>query len=113
MTRSTAHENDRSSGYGAPLLYGLVLTLVILAAYFMPRSGADVAVLVSPFASRAAAANAVARADGLIVDTGRWPFIVLARPSATDAATFPARLYKSGALIVFSPGIMAGCLKKD
>jgi hypothetical protein len=99
--------------YGPAALYGLILTLVLLAAYFLPRPDTDVAVLVSPFSGHAVAANTVARADGLIVDTARWPFIVLARPATADGAAFPARLYKAGALIVFSPGIMAGCFKKD
>jgi hypothetical protein len=112
MSRPSSTKSHRFGGYGAPLVYGLMLTAVILAVYFMPRPDSDVAVLVSPFASHAAAVNTVARADGLIVDAGRWPFIVLARPAA-DGAAFPARLYKAGALIVFSPGIMAGCLKKD
>lgn len=112
MSRFHVEESHSAGGYGAPLVYGLVLTLVILAAYFMPRADSDVAVLVSPFTDRAAAGNAVARADGLVVDSGRWPFILLARPAATHDVNFSARLYKAGALIVFNPGVMAGCFKK-
>jgi hypothetical protein len=113
MQRSANTSGIDRVTYGPAVLYGLILTLVLLAAYFMPRPDADVAVLVSPFASHSAAANTVARADGLIIDTARWSFIVLARPASADGAAFPARLYKAGALIVFSPGIMAGCFKKD
>lgn len=112
MSRFHVEENHSVGGYGAPFLYGLTLTLVILAVYFMPRADGDVAVVVSPFAGRAAASHVVARAEGLVVDTGRWRFLILARPAVDNDPNFPARLYGAGALVVFNPGIMTGCVKK-
>ena len=112
MVPSDSEEAHAGKGIAAPFVYGLVLSLVILVVYFMPRADSDVAILVSPFAGRTAAVNAVARADGLVVDTGRWRFLILARPAANHDANFPGRLYKAGALVVFNPGIMTGCVKK-
>lgn len=112
MLPSDSEEGHAGNGLAAPFVYGLVLSLVILVVYFMPRADSDVAILVSPFAGRTAAVNAVARADGLVVDTGRWRFLILARPAISNDPNFPARLYGAGALVVFNPGIMTGCVKK-
>jgi hypothetical protein len=101
------------ASYSAVALYGVILTLIVLLVYFMPRRDTDVAILVSPFADRATAANTVARADGRIIGMARWPFIVLSRPAEAGNTAFVSRLYNAGALVVFSPGVMAGCFKKE
>ncbi len=90
--------------------YALLVAAVLLITYCVPRPGSDVAVLVSPLAEKSYAATIVAQAGGRLVSGARWPFIVIA---SADSPGFSSRLYSAGAVLVFNPGIAAGCLNKD
>lgn len=92
------------------MLYGALLSVVLLTTYFSPRAGDDVAVMVWPLSAHGRAAQVVSQAGGQLVDGARLPFIVVARGGP---ANLSARLYAAGALLVFDPGISAGCFTKD
>lgn len=65
---------------------------------------------VSPFASAGRAAEVVAAAEGALVTSSRFGWIVVARAERPD---FVAGLYGAGAWLVFDPRIVGACLQKE
>ncbi|MDC7683154.1 hypothetical protein PQU92_07685 [Asticcacaulis sp. BYS171W] len=85
--------------------FGLCL-LLLIANGLAPRPGKSVAVLTLPLSSVAETGLVVARAGGQFEDAALSGRIIVAR---SDDPHFIDRLYTQGAVLVFNPGILAGC----
>ena len=94
----------------AVAIYALGILLLLGLVELQPRTGADAAVLVSPWSPAPAAAAIIAGADGDIVSATRWPFIIIAHPRSSQFAT---AAYARGAWFVFDAGVLAGCRLKS
>jgi hypothetical protein len=92
-----------SLGYFAFVVAALALV------WFSPRPGANIAVLVSPFARAGLASQIVAEAGGDIIERGRWPNLLIIKTRSPHAI---ARLYGAGAWLVFNPNAVAGCFQE-
>ena len=92
------------------LIFAAVIAAVFAAAFASPGAGGDVAVAVSPFAPASRAAEVVAAAEGALVTSSRFGWIVVARAERRD---FVAGLYAAVAWLVFDPRIVDACLQKE
>lgn len=93
-------------------VFFLAAAVAVFAVAFSPRgplSAGDVAVVVWPWSPPSRAVEVIARAGGDLVAGARWPFVMMARSS--DAA-FVDRLYAAGAVVIFRPGVLAGCFRE-
>ncbi|ESQ75211.1 hypothetical protein [Asticcacaulis sp. AC402] len=99
------HSRGRPGGVTVAL-FCVLLSAVSFAAWAVPRPGNDMAVIVSPWASRPDALLAIIRAGGQPTAAGRWSFIAFAGDGDDD---FVSHLYASGAWLVIDAGGLTGC----
>ncbi|MDJ0932858.1 hypothetical protein [Breoghania sp.] len=88
-------------------LFSVAVATGIVAIGLAPRSGDQVAVIVSPWQSASAALVVVAAADGRFVRSGFADWVVVASSSRPD---FVSRLYSAGAWTVADPTAAGACL---
>lgn len=86
----------------------LASVLGILALVAQPTPGQkQLAILLPPWDGPMQAAIIAARAGGMLVDSGGWPFVFIATSERPD---FAASLYRAGAWAVMNPITAHGCL---
>ncbi len=73
-----------------------------------PRSG--VAVVFAPWVRGADAAARAAAAGAALVRIGRYPFIIVVRPTSMD---YSVRVRGEGAWAIFDPMALGGCLSRS
>jgi hypothetical protein len=88
--------------------FTLAVVVTLLLCEIMPRPAGTVAILSTGPANGALAMEIVARSGGTFEEISSVAHIVLAR---SDDPDFVSRLYANGALLVFNPGMLAGCRK--
>jgi hypothetical protein len=91
-----------------PALALLVMTVIGFGALAtLPRQNEkELAVLFAPRVNIETAASLVASAGGVLVDSSRFPNLVIA---TSDAPGFTHALYKAGAWFVMDPIVAHGC----
>lgn len=87
------------------LLIAIAAGIAPLAVALVPKSGAPVVVIASPFGHGALAV--VAAADGRLVAATRFESIVV---GVSDEPDFLARLRKAGAFLLLDGRGLTGCL---
>ncbi|CAL4869624.1 hypothetical protein MMA231_03916 (plasmid) [Asticcacaulis sp. MM231] len=95
---------------GLVIGYACLMSVTIGYLYTAPREDANVAVLVSPWSPASQATDLISQADGRVVASARWPFVIVATSKST---TFVQHLYQSGAWFVFDAGLIAGCTESS
>lgn len=85
---------------------GLASLIALGVIRLAPAEGQPVAVIFPPGISADAALLRTAAAGGLIVRTGAWEGLVVAR---SEAPGFAAALYRAGAWLVLSAADAVGC----
>lgn len=91
------------------LAYFCFVVAMLGLMWFAPRAHQNVAVLASPFADPSEATALAARTHAEVVDRSRWPNLLIVSPTEPDTV---ARLYASGAWLVFNPNAIVGCFEK-
>ncbi len=86
-------------------LYFLVFICLFLGAISLPR-GPFVLVITDPRYPPAHMLDVIGRAGGELVLPGALSWLAVAH---SDAADFPARLRRAGAILVFDHVLAAGC----
>lgn len=104
LTAPKSHKARSRSGL--VLGYACLIAITVGYLYTAPRADTNVAVLVAPWSPPSTAIGIVSRADGRVVASGRWPFVIVATSQST---TFVQHLYQAGAWFVFDASLIAGC----
>lgn len=97
------HPSDAMKAVGA----AIVLTVVVGVSALAPGDSAEAAAVFPPWWPQGAAVTAAASA-GDVVAVGAGQSIVIVRSSGGGPVGRP--LQDAGALVVFAPGPLAGCL---
>lgn len=82
-------------------------TAGVLATTLQPVRGEPVAVIVAPSSKLHDAVSVLAAADGELVATGAYPFVLIAR---SDQPDFARRLRAAGAWLVVDARLARACL---
>jgi hypothetical protein len=91
------------------LTVGMFLILMLVSIFGIevtPEAGEPVAVIVNPWGS-ASALEIIAAARGLILRSGRWPWIAVA--TSDDGPLLQERLKAAGAWLLLSPVGLGTC----
>jgi hypothetical protein len=105
--RSAVVRSHRTQSSIIALGLAAASVLAVGALQSVPRDGAQVAAIFSPWSDSADVMARVAQADGLMVRRGLIDSIVVVQSSEPGLI---GRLYAAGAWLVIDPTIFGGCL---
>ena len=92
-------------------IFGALSTIALGIVDFAPRYvGANTAVIFPPWTDAKIAASQAASAGATLIQSGRYPFIIIVRPLTPDYAS---RARAAGALITVDARGLSGCFLRS